>query len=263
MIPKVIHYCWFGDGELSDLAKKCIESWKKYCPEYEIKRWGENEINIDSVDYMREAYKNKAWGFVPDVARLQIILKEGGIYLDTDVEIKKSFNPLLDNHAFMGFEDNNCVNLGQGFGAEANNPVIQRMLADYSNRHFMSADGIIDKTPSPYIQTETLTKLGMHPGNKLQKLDCVTIYPSDYFCPISFETGKCKITDNTYSIHHFDGSWMDDYQVKMMNLRREVLTKYHQPWGTIVWEYLRLYNRLKKDGIKGSLRILKNKIKHE
>ncbi len=263
MIPKVIHYCWFGEGELSDLAKKYIDSWKKHCPDYEIKRWSEKDINIDEYEYMRETYDARAWGFVPDVARLMIILKEGGIYFDTDVEIKKSFDPLLDNHCFMGFEDSKFVNLGQGFGAEPNNPVIQAMLDVYKDRHFRKPDGSFDRTPSPYIQTETLKELGMHSGNTLQKLKDATIYPSDYFCPISFETGKCKITNNTYSVHHFDGSWMDEYQVKMINLRRKVLSQYRKPLGRIVWEYLRVYNRLKKDGIKGSFKFFLKRIKHE
>ena len=212
MIPKIIHYCWFGDKPLSDLAKKCIESWQKYCPDYEIRKWDENTIDINSNNYMKEAYEKQCWGFVPDVARLQIILKYGGIYLDTDVELIKGLDMLLDNDVYMGIEKgNNGINyvaLGLGFGAVPNHPVIRTLLNDYEYRRFINEDGSLNKIPAPQIQTSTLKKMGFNNKYLIQTFQGVKIYPSDYFCPKSYLTGYIRVTDNTYSIHHYSACWL-------------------------------------------------------
>lgn len=225
MIPKTIHYCWFGGSPMPELSQKCIESWKKYCPDYEIKCWDETSIDLSSVDYMREAYEEKAWGFVSDVARLQILYDNGGIYLDTDVEMIKSFDELLCNAAFAGLEDDKYVALGLGVGAEKGNPVVKAMLDDYLDRHFKLPDGTFDRTPCPKIQTDLLTKLGFNSNSGIQCINGMTIYPSEYFCPKSFKTGKVNITDNTYSIHHYDGSWLTD-EIKYLVTTRHKLTKF-------------------------------------
>ena len=260
MIPKVIHYCWFGTDELSDLAKKCINSWKKKCPDYTIRLWNEKDFDMNLYPYMKEAYEEKAWGFVPDVARLIIIYNEGGIYLDTDVEIIKSLDPLLDNKAFFGFESSSFVNLGEGFGAESHSEVILEMLKEYEHHHYRNERGEIDRTPSPYIQTETLKRLGLNVGNYYQTVCGASVYPTDYFCPISFDTGECIITENTYSIHHFDGSWLDDYQKEMLKVKREIFAKHRGSYGKLLWQFKRVSSRIRKDGVVGSIRLVKRKL---
>ena len=211
MIPKKIHYCWVGGKPLPDSAKKCIQSWKKYCPDYEIIEWNEQNYDFSKVPYMKEAYEAKKWGFVPDYARLDIVYTHGGIYLDTDVEIVKSFDPLLELQGFAGFQDAKQVNFGQGFGAEARNPVLKALMDSYAEFSFLQQDGTPDLTPSPRLNTDTLTeRCGLRPENSYQELNGLTVFPSEYFCPKSFDDGVLRKTKNTYSIHHFDASWFTD-----------------------------------------------------
>lgn len=211
MIPKKIHYCWVGGAPLPESAKKCIKSWKKYCPDYEIIEWNEQNYDFTSVPYMKEAYEAKKWGFVPDYARLDIVYTHGGIYLDTDVEIVRSFDPLLELPAFAGFQDEEQINFGQGFGAEAGNPVIKALMDSYLDKRFLGSDGTPDLTPSPRLNTDTLTEaFGLRPEACYQELPGMTIYPPEYFCPKSFADGVLRKTKNTYSIHHFDASWFGD-----------------------------------------------------
>lgn len=253
MIPKIIHYCWVGGNPLPESALKCIESWKKYCPNYEIKEWNESNIDIFNNNYMREAYEEKNWGFVPDVARLQIIYNNGGIYLDTDVEIIKSFDDLLDNEAFIGFESSKHVNLGLGFGAEKNNAVIKSLLEEYENLHFRNADGTLNRTPSPVIQTKTLVKLGLQQKNMFQNILGARIYPQEYFNPITYKTGICKITKNTYSIHHYDGSWNTEEEKKLLELRYKTIEKYGVHFGEVVWKISRGIESIRKIGFKNTV----------
>ena len=211
MIPKKIHYCWVGGNPLPDSALKCIKSWKKHCPDYEIVEWNESNYDFTSVPYMKEAYEAKKWGFVPDYARLDIIYQHGGIYLDTDVEIVRSFDPLLSLLGFAGFQDGSLVALGLGFGAEAGNPVIKELMNGYADLHFISAVGEPDLTPSPKLNTEVLTaRCGLAANGEYQQLDGMTVFPPEYFCPKSFDDGTLRKTKNTYSIHHFDASWFSD-----------------------------------------------------
>lgn len=211
MIPKKIHYCWIGGNPLPDSAKKCIKSWKKYCPDYEIIEWNESNYDFTKNRYMKEAFDAKKWGFVPDYARLDIIYQHGGVYLDTDVEIIKSFDDLLKNKGFAGFEDKEYVALGLGFGAEAGNPVIKHLMESYDALRFINDDGTLNMIASPELITETLVELGLQrDGNKQELSDDFMIYPSDYFCPKSLTDGIIRKTLNTYSIHHFDASWFSD-----------------------------------------------------
>lgn len=207
MIPKKIHYCWLGGNPLPDSAKKCIKSWKKYCPDYEIIEWNETNYDFTQIPYMKEAYEAKKWGFVPDYARLDIIYQHGGIYLDTDVELLKPIDELLTLKGFAGFETSERINFGQGFGAEAGNSVIKKMMDSYQDMHFVHEDGTLDLTPSPQLNTEVFVSLGIKKDGSMQEIDGFKIFPVDYFCPKSFEDGIIRKTANTYSIHHFDASW--------------------------------------------------------
>ena len=208
MIPKKIHYCWIGGKPLPESAKKCIKSWKKFCPDYEIVEWNEKNYDFTKNQYMKDALEAKKWGFVPDYARLDIIYQHGGIYLDTDVEIIKSFDDLLSNKGFAGFESRDHVALGLGFGAEAGNPVIKKLMGSYEELSFRNADGTLNLIASPALNTETLKRLGLTQPAQYQVLcDSFNIYPIEYFCPKSYDDGIIRKTKNTYSIHHFDSSW--------------------------------------------------------
>ena len=214
MIPKKIHYCWIGGNPLPKSAKKCIASWKKYCPDYEIIEWNETNYDFTKNQYMREALEAKKWGFVPDYARLDIIYQHGGIYLDTDVEIIKSFDPLLCNKGFAGFESEENVNFGQGFGAEPGNEVIKELMHSYEKLSFKNDDGSLNMIASPKLNTDALVELGLKQDNTRQELlDCFSIYPIEYFCPKAYLDGVIRKTDNTFSIHHFDATWFpEDWQ---------------------------------------------------
>ncbi len=216
MIPKKIHYCWIGGNSLPDSAKKCIESWKKFCPDYEIIEWNENNYDFTKNQYMKDAFEAKKWGFVPDYARLDIIYQHGGIYLDTDVEIIKSMDPLLQNSGFAGFESKEYVNFGQGFGAEASNPVIKKLMDSYENLSFKNPDGTLNRTASPVLNTIELCNIGLRRTGEMQNLmDCFKIYPLDYLCPKSINDGIIRKTENTYSIHHFDALWFTEEEQKV------------------------------------------------
>ena len=208
MIPKVIHYCWFGGNPLNDMAKKCIESWKKYCPDYEIVEWNESNFDIGtSCDYVKEAYEAKKWAFVSDYVRLWAIYNYGGIYLDVDVELIKSIDFLRKNKAFFGFEDDNNIATGVGFGAEKDNDVVKELINDYNNIHFKNSDGKFDLTPCPSRNTRIFKKWGFEGNGKKQIVNGNVVYPKDYFCPKDYNTNILNITENTVSIHHFIASW--------------------------------------------------------
>ncbi len=220
MIPKKIHYCWFGGSTKPESVIKCIESWKKYCPDYELIEWTENDIDITDNKYTKQAYEMKAWGFVPDYLRLLIIYNHGGIYLDTDVQIIKSFDSLLSLNAFAGFEDKEYVNLGSGFGAEKEFPFLKMHMEQYKNLSFINEDSTLNRTPSPQYTTQLLKEHSLNECNgTIQNVYGVTIFPPEYFCPKDFETGFVRITKNTYSIHQFDGSWCTDEELEYKNKR--------------------------------------------
>lgn len=262
MIPKIIHYCWFGGNPIPEFNKKCIESWKKYCPDYEIIEWNEGNIDLNSNNYMKEAYASRIWGFVPDVARLQIIYEYGGVYLDTDVELLKPLDDLLNNHAFMGIENGNTntIALGLGFGAEKNDPLIKILLDDYNGRRFIKSDGTLDRTSAPMIQTAVLKKIGFNGKNIKQTIMSAVIYPSEFFCPKSVITGFLNVTKNTYSIHHYDASWYNEEQKNYKKNRLEIFNKYGSFFGRFVWAWRRFVNKLKKHGLKYTVSLIFHRI---
>ena len=214
MIPKKIHYCWLGGDPLSPLAEKCIASWKKYCPDYEIILWNESNYDFTKHPYMRQALEAQKWGFVPDYARLDIVWQHGGIYLDTDVELVKSLDDLLENKFYAGFESDKFVALGLGFGAEAGHPLLKKMMEDYDNYSFVNEDGTLNLLPSPAIQTELLLKMGLSAdtGDILTMTDGVVIYPTRFFAPRNAARLPEALPDS-YSVHHYAASWCDD-QIK-------------------------------------------------
>ena len=219
-IPKVIHYCWFGKGEMPKLAKKCIKSWKKYCPDYKIICHNEDNFDLTQNRYLNEAYKAGKWAFVSDYARLKIICDNGGIYLDTDVELIKPIDDLLLTKGFMGFDEKGIVATGLGFGAEKGNKIVSEFLKDYDNIPFVLPDGSYDLTPCPDRNTEALKRLGMDIKNTSQTFMDITFLPDEYLCPMNYYTGKKTITENTYSIHHYSGSWTSVVTKRTTRIKR-------------------------------------------
>ena len=219
-IPKVIHYCWFGKGEMPKLAKKCIKSWKKYGTDYEIICHNEDNFDLTQNRYLNEAYKAGKWAFVSDYARLKIICDNGGIYLDTDVELIKPIDDLLLTNGFMGFDEKGIVATGLGFGAEKGNEIVSEFLKDYDNIPFVLPDGSYDLTPCPDRNTEALKRLGMDIKNTSQTFMDITFLPDEYLCPMNYYTGKKTITENTYSIHHYSGSWTSVVTKRTTRIKR-------------------------------------------
>ncbi len=207
MIPKKIHYCWFGEKELPKEAKKCIESWKKYCPDYEIIEWNESNYDLNKNEYVKNAYKSKKYAFLTDYVRLDIIHEEGGIYLDTDVEVIKSFDNLLTNKVFFGMEEPGRVATGLGFGAEKNNEIIRENKNYYEDNDFVDEEGNFKKVICVEITSNILRKYGLQNSDSLQEFHGVKVYPTEYFCPKKMGTNKIKKTNNTHSIHHYEASW--------------------------------------------------------
>lgn len=208
MIPKKIHYCWFGRGQMPELAIKCIESWKKLLPEYEIKEWNEDNFNLDLYPYTREAYDNRKYAFVTDVVRLYALYYEGGIYMDTDVEVIKPLDKFLHHTAFSGFEDEHNIPTGI-MASEKNGSWAKENLDYYNNKHFIKTDGTIDMTTNVQIITNIMKPYGLKQDNTYQDFpNFITFYPKDYFCPKKPGSLELEMTNNTHTIHHFNGSWV-------------------------------------------------------
>lgn len=230
-IPKKIHYCWFGRQPIPKSVLDCIASWKHYCPDYEIIQWNEDNFDVDTIRYTREAYAKKQWAFVSDYARIKIIYENGGIYLDTDVELVRSLNSLLEYDGFMGFQDRENVATGLGFGAVAGHPVLRLLLKDYHTIPFVKEDGSMDQTPCPDRNTKCLKKLGLKSDGTRQELQGMQIFPSEYFSPMDWKSGRIHRTTNTYSIHHYAASWLTKEEYRWM--------KVQQLLGTFLYSKLR------------------------
>lgn len=217
-IPRIIHYCWFGGNPLPESALKCIESWKKYCPDYEIKRWDESNFDINCIPFVRQAYDAKKWAFVTDYARLKIIYENGGIYFDTDVELLRNIDDLLSLNGFMGTEYGRYINTGLGFGAKNNHPFIEILMNDYLPLTFPENHSDLENIACPRLTTAAFKKYGYKNNNEIQTIERITIFPEEYFCPINGQTYEMHITENTYSIHHYDASWKPSGRKKMRKI---------------------------------------------
>ncbi len=206
-IPKLIHYCWFGNNEKSDLIMRCIDSWKKYMPEYKIIEWNENNFDISQNNYCLEAYQARKWAFVADYARCWIIEKYGGIYFDTDVELLKSIpDVIIENNAFLGRESAGLVAPGLVYGSIAHHILARKMLDKYNREHFI-INGKENLLTINVRVTELLKEMGYEASDKLTFADDIAIYPPEYFCGYDMDVHESAITSNTISIHHYDSSW--------------------------------------------------------
>ena len=237
-IPKVIYYCWFGKGKMPNLAEKCIKSWKKYCPWYKIVCINEENFDITQNKYAKEAYDAGKWAFVSDYARLKVLYENGGIYLDTDVELIKPIDKLIEQGGYMGFDDNGVISTGLGFACEKGNKLVASLLSDYDDISFILPDGSYDITPCPDRNTKTLISLGMDINNKNQVFMGIKMLPEDYLCPMKYYTGRKKITKNTYSIHHFCASWTSATAKRTLFLKRIVGVKlYDKLYGKFLYKF--------------------------
>lgn len=240
MIPKVIHYCWFGGAELPETAKRCIESWKKYCPDYEIVRWDESNFDLQCNDYVKEAYKAKKWSYVTDVARIKILYENGGIYLDTDVELIKPLDSLLNCKAFAGAERvgvKRAVNTGLGYGAILHLPALKGLLEKFDNEPYDSEVPAIFRIVGTYMNEH-----GFEQKDTVQQVGDFTVYPWEYFGPVDSTTMKRSITQNTYSIHWYSGSWISDKKRRDTELRVKCCKLFGRTIGLRVHGHLSAIN---------------------
>jgi len=213
LIPKVIHYAWFGRGKKPNSVLKCIESWKKYLPEYDIIEWNEDNFDLNSYIYTREAYDAKKFAYVTDVVRLYALYNYGGIYMDTDVEVLRPLDEFLVHHGFSGFQSESEIQTGV-MGSVKENQWVLDQLRYYKDARFIKENGKYDYTTNvDIISRISLNKHGFIPNGKYQVLKYgFVIYPKEYFCPKFASSGKIKVTNNTYTIHHFKGSWVPGKQ---------------------------------------------------
>ena len=215
-IPKKIHYMWLGRKPIPDKLKRCIESWKKFCPDYEIIEWNEDNYDIEKNLYMKQAYEYGAYGFVPDYARLDILFNEGGFYLDTDVELKRSIETLRYQRAFCGVEKWQIINFGGLSGAIKGHKMIGEFLSARSMLKYVQADGRQNRNTCGYYDTQIALKQGYKPDGTTQTINDMNIYAYDYFHPYDYMSGTVNETEHTYSIHWFNGGWLDE-KMKMAN----------------------------------------------
>lgn len=229
MIPKTIHYCWFGGSEKPEKAKKCIASWQKFCPDYEIREWNDDNFSQeDCPQYVRDARTAKKFAFVSDYVRLKVLYDQGGFYMDTDVELLRPLDSFLDDRAVIGFENDEFVNSGQMLAAEAGHPVLAEMMVRYEGIDFFRPDGSMNLLGCPHVNTEVLEAHGLVKNGREQTVADVHIYPADWFNPLDSTTGLLNKTKNTVSIHWYSMSWIPRWKqarVKIMRFVRRIMKR--------------------------------------
>lgn len=231
MIPKTIHYCWFGRNPLPSSAKRCIASWKKYLPDYEIKEWNEDNFDVNCIPYTRDAYAAKKYAFVSDYARFWVLYHYGGVYFDTDVEVIRPMDEFIAKGPFMGWEKPSSTGVysiapGLGLAANKEQPLYQEILHGFEHLNFYNENGERNNYSMIPLVTDLLTQKGLKKDGSMQVIDNVILYPSEYLCPMEYFTGKVTITDNTYAIHWYSMTWMPQtaiWKFKLMRLVRRFL----------------------------------------
>lgn len=219
-IPKIIHYCWFGGKEKPELAVKCLKSWRKHCPDYEIKEWNEHTFNLADVPpYVKEALEEKRWAFVSDYVRLRVLVEEGGVYMDTDVEVLRSLDPFLHHTAFAGFEAETRVQTGL-LACEPGFPLFREFLSYYDTASFRLPDGSLNTTTNVTVLTNLCRERGLRFDDTLQTVAGLTVYPRTYFCPVDYSTMKLKKTRKTRVVHWFSGSWHTEQELQALEAER-------------------------------------------
>ena len=255
MIPKVIHYCWFGRNPLPESAVKCIESWRKYMPDYEIKEWNEDNFDVNMIPYSSEAYSVGKYAFVSDFARFWVLYHYGGVYFDTDVELIKPIDDIVEKGPFMGVEvmckvrpedliGYPMVNPGLGVGAPARIGFYEKIIDYYKGLHFLREDGSINGRTVVVHTTILLVEEGLKKQEGFQQVADIWIYPEDYFNPFDDITGRLKKTDNTRSIHWYARTWQKQSPIKLWLSRMS-----HRIFGLTLYKLKARLLDLKKNGL--------------
>lgn len=214
-IPKIIHYCWFGGKTLPKSAVKCINSWKKFFPDYEIKEWNESNFDVNMIPYTKEAYAAKKYAFVSDFVRFWVLHEHGGVYFDTDVEVIRPMVDIIENGAYFGMENKTAINPGLGMAAPAGHPFYKWYIDYFSDKHFTS------EQPSMVpVVSRDMRNRGWKTDCTIQTIDGITIYPPDFFCPQAMMGAPINLTENTRSIHHFDATWLPAWRKNLIHLKQ-------------------------------------------
>ena len=227
MIPKIVHYCWFGRNPLPVSAQKCIASWRKFFPDYEIKEWNEDNIDVNIIPYTQQAYEAKKYAFVSDYARFWILYHEGGLYFDTDVEVIRPFDDILKRGAFMGLEIDGskkgtkvAINPGLGLGAEAGLQIYHEILDSFTKLNFYDVDGGRNKYTMIPMVTDIFLRRGLLSNSHVQQICGITIYPQCYFNPYNSINGKLQLTSETHSIHWYSATWIEPRALWLLKIKR-------------------------------------------
>lgn len=235
MIPKTIHYCWFGGNPLGETELKCINSWKEYLPDYRIIKWDESNFNINSCRYASEAYELRKWAFLSDYARFKILYEYGGLYFDTDVEIISSLNDIINQGPFLGIEFDKepfssnkpdfypTVNPGLGMASNKCNEFYYEILRSYEDDRFIYDDNSLNEETVVTRTTNLLRRYGLKPSSGIQNICGINIYPAEYFNPKNFLTGNIETTVNTRTIHHFSMSWLSAQKKRQFEIQSNLL----------------------------------------
>ena len=250
------------------MIRRCVASWKAHCPDYRIIEWSESNYDVEKTPFIRDAYRAKKWAFVSDYARIDLLHQYGGVYLDTDVELIKGLDRFLADDFYAGFESEAYVAFGLGFGSVAGHPVLEDILTAYDRIEFSDDPLFLETISCPKVQTEALKKHGLVCNNQNQVVDGCHIYSTEYFCPMSYETGKTVITDNTVSIHHYDMSWMMDSYRKAKQREWKMIDKYGEKRGkrasTVISFPDKLMSHARNGGLSAYMRMLfRNNIRNK
>lgn len=252
-IPKIIHYCWFGKNPLPEFAVKCITSWEKFLPDYEIKEWNEENYDVRKIPYTAQAYDAKKYAFVSDYVRFDILYQYGGLYFDTDVEVIKSLDEILKRGSFAGVESAGALNAGLGLASPATSPIYKEILDSYKNSSFIKDDGSMDLTTVVTRVSDIFKKHEFTDKNEIQKVEEITVYPSDYFCPINPSTGELKITENTCTIHHYAATWTIPIRKKYMALRESLSKNIGRNTAKVILLPVQFACVIKEAGLKNAI----------
>ena len=247
MIPKIIHYCWFGGNPLDEKAEKCIQSWRRFFPDYEIVRWDESNFDVNQILFMKEAYDHHKWAFVSDVARLLVIYQHGGIYFDTDVEVLRPYDDTLAESptGFFGFERTQYVNTGLGYAADKGDPFLAELIDVYKTTSFSDYLSSLSELACPIVMTQFMETQGYLRADKMQVFRGFRVYPSSYFSPLDYDTGQLHIKNNTHAIHWGNASWNDEVSRSM----RSVQQRYNRIFGKAIGERIfGIHSSIKKEG---------------